>query len=663
MKRPAVQQAFFSDRIASLSAVIMPYTESFRVKQLHAIMPVLHLVVMGLLVFLAYYPALTVPFTFDDIPNIVLNSTVQPDTFRDLYNALFSGVSGSRPLAMLSFAVNFLAGGLDVFGYHVFNLIVHFANSVILYHCIVTLYSIPNTRLLGALDAYEVRKLALWAALLWALSPVQHQAVTYIVQRMTSMATLFYLLGILSFLKFHASQLSLKWACGLVVSCFVAGMACKEIVITLPLGLVLIERILIHPGRRLNETWIAAAVVIVLIISTAYVHYRIPHLLEKFPNRDYSPYERLLTESRILWHYLSLLLLPVPGRLHLEYAFEVSRSLVSPVTTIFGILAIPGVLASGWLLRNRVPLLSFSIFFYFLASAVEASFLNLGLAYLHRLYLPSLFIFPGLLSCIPVHSNKYLTPLLILIIALFAFGTQQRNADWRNSASLWEVDYEGNANPGLAIVNGGVALQELGRFDDVIKLLNPVVNNLSGADRSACLFTLALAHYHKSEFNTALTYFEAIDYDYEHYAQVLFYKGLSFLSLNSSVDVEKLVEDLRQDHPEKPYSIIISAERLRRAGQHVMAVEILEDMNSVTKLTNVDELNLVRAYLANVFLDMKQYARAYALYLEMVTLDPNAFFAWQQIYAMQVSAGDLEHANVIKAMLESKGVVLSDSTR
>ena len=74
----------------------------------------------------------------------------------------------------------------------------------------------------------------------------------------------------------------------------------------------------------------------------------------------------------------------------------------------------------------------------------------------------------------------------------------------------------------------------------------------------------------------------------------------------------------------------------------------------------VDELNLLRAYLANAYLETEQYDKAYDLYLEMITIDSNAYFAWKQIYAMQISAGDLENANIIKDMLESKGVLISE---
>ena len=73
---------------------------------------------------------------------------------------------------------------------------------------------------------------------------------------------------------------------------------------------------------------------------------------------------------------------------------------------------------------------------------------------------------------------------------------------------------------------------------------------------------------------------------------------------------------------------------------------------------NMDELNLTRGYLANVYLQIKQFDKAYKLYNEIISADSHAYFAWKQIYAMQVSAGDLKHANIIKAMLESKGIAV-----
>lgn len=628
----------------------------YRLSRLQPLPSPVYLCLIGLFVVIAYYPGLHTPFIFDDLPNIVLNTFVHPQSFSGIVNAVNSEISATRPLAMLSFAVNFWLGGLDVFGYHLVNLVVHLGNAVVLYYCIVTLFEIPQSRLHGTLEDNDIRILAFWSAMLWVLNPVQHQAVTYIVQRMTSLATLFYLLSIFSYLKYRSGEYGLITAFCMVSLFFAAGMACKEIVVTLPVCLVLIDIFFIKPDHPFTAKWFVIAIGIVILTSTLYVYGKLPDFFEKFPDRDYSPYQRLLTEPRVLWHYLSLYFFPLPERLHLEYGFSVSTFLFQPVTTFISLAAVIMSLIISWVLRNRLPLLSFAVFFFFLASSVEASFLNLELAYLHRLYLPSLFIFPGLLSVLPVAGKKYLGPSLIVVMALFTFATQQRNHDWQSRAGLWQADYSGNVNASRSIVNGGIALLEQGRYEEVISLLALKYDSLNGPARYSALYTLAMAYYYKGEFNSALSYLESIDDNYGDFDQVLFYEGMSHINLN--MGMEKQVEKLRHDFPEKPYSSILTAENLRRAGKFEDGVQVLEKAIAAIKPENIIELNLARAYLANVYLDMKQYVRAYALYLEIIKADPNAFFAWKQIYAMQVSAGDLEHANIIRAMLESKGVTV-----
>lgn len=637
----------------------MRFTQPFRVFDSPPVTQAAHICLLGLFVIVAYYPALHTPFVFDDLPNIVANSYVHPVNFNEIFNAVHSTVSGTRPLAMLTFALNYWNGGLNVSGYHLFNLVVHIANAVLLYFCIVALCTIPGIRLNRITDWRMLRSLAFWGAMLWALNPVQHQAVTYIVQRMTSLATLFYLLGMLSFLKYRTGRLSGKLTFILITLCYVAGMACKEIVVTMPVCLLLMDRILVRPERQLQIKWIVATVCCVIVICALYIHGQLPDLFRKFPNRDFSPYERLLTEPRVLWHYLSLLALPFPGRLHLDYNFEISRSLTSPVTTLPAIAATAIAIAGAWLLRHRWPILSFAIIFFFLTASVEASFLNLEIAFIHRIYLPSLFLFAGLLSSFPANLYRYMGPAVILIIALFTYGTMQRNYEWQTTARLWQTDYARNASPGRSIINGSKGLLALGHYQQVIATLEPIADNFSGKGRFLALDTLALAHFYMGDYSKALDEFERIDDYYKDFDQVLFYKGLSWLGLHRDTEVEVIKSRLKELFPDKPYRSILTAEQERRRGRYEEAVDVLEKtLQDTDRTKNMDELNLVRAYLANAYLEIKQFDKAYSLYNEIIADDSNAYFAWKQIYAMQVSAGDLKHAKVIKAMLESKGVAV-----
>ena len=642
----------------------MNYTKPLRLFGIPFVLVSTHICLIALFTVVTYYPGLHSPFVFDDLKNIVTNIAVHPDTFSDIFNAFDSQISSSRPLAMLSFAFSFWTGKLDVYDYHVFNLTVHLANALVLYYCIVTLFSIPGTRINKSFSENEILNLAFWSAILWALNPVQHQAVTYIVQRMTSLATLFYLLSILSFLKYQAKQLPLVTTGVFISVFFVAGMACKEILITMPVSLVLIDVFLIKSGRTFNIKWVGVVVAVVISISWVYLSGNLHSVFEKFPYRDFSPYERVLTETRILWHYLSLLMFPLPERLHLDYNFDISYSIIQPLTTLFSLIGIMATLLTSWFLRNRFPVLSFALVFYFLTSSLEASFLNLELAFLHRLYLPSLFIFFGLLTCVPIVARKYMGLALIVIMALFSYATLERNYDWRSRANLWEIDYSREASPERSIANRGISSLELGRYDDTINLLGSVIDSLDENNRLIAYNALAMAHYYKDDYNHALLYFERIRNEGSVFALLLFYEGMIYLKLNKDKQfdkkIDKRIDALKQAYSQIPYFEILTAEKMRREGKPERAISILENAMVNTNQVYVNELILVRAYLADIFLETEQFDKAYKLYREITIVNPSAYFAWKQIYGMQVAADDLENAAIIKAMLESKGVLVSD---
>ncbi len=156
---------------------------------------------LWVLVWLAYSGSLTASWHLDDIPSIVRNpklhlTQLTPDA---LVGTFFAGTSGKiyRPVPMASFAVNWYLGGANVIGYRAVNIAIHCINGMLVFLILVQLLQAP--RLSGAYTRSEIHWAALLAALLWALNPVQTQAITYIVQRMAAMAGLFYLIGIYLF--------------------------------------------------------------------------------------------------------------------------------------------------------------------------------------------------------------------------------------------------------------------------------------------------------------------------------------------------------------------------------------------------------------------------------------------------------------------------------
>jgi hypothetical protein len=141
---------------------------------------------------------------YDDFINIVDNPNVhlRDLTWQNVQKA-FYGLSRprpqiERPLSYLSFALNYYIGGVNVFGYHVVNVVIHYITSVFLFLFIFSTLKLPLLAKQYRSSAYAI---ALLAVFFWTLHPIQVTAVTYIVQRMASMAAMFYIMAMYFYLK------------------------------------------------------------------------------------------------------------------------------------------------------------------------------------------------------------------------------------------------------------------------------------------------------------------------------------------------------------------------------------------------------------------------------------------------------------------------------
>ena len=141
---------------------------------------------------IAYSNSFHCEFVFDDYANIVNIKSIrvfQPD-IPSIIKAATGGPNSKRWFPNLSFAFNYYLGGEDVWGYHLVNLIIHIGTTFVLYF----LFSFTLRQIPGEKKAPSPEEIAFFAALLWAVHPIQTNGVTYLVQRMTSMCTFFIVL-------------------------------------------------------------------------------------------------------------------------------------------------------------------------------------------------------------------------------------------------------------------------------------------------------------------------------------------------------------------------------------------------------------------------------------------------------------------------------------
>jgi len=307
-------------------------------------------VLMALVVFGIYSNTFENPFVLDDLSSIQHNPHIRINqlNFKALKQAGFESPLSNRPVAYVSFALNYYFHQLDVAGYHLLNILIHIACGIILLLLVKTIISSPALRGRPQPSAW----IPFMAALIWLVHPIQTQTVTYVVQRMNSLAAMFYVLSVLLYARARQSEQNLTRRAGFA-GCIISGilaLGSKEIAATLPAIILLYEW---YFQQDLSRTWlkgrlvpIAAALAIFTLLALFYLDFQpLDRIVNSYAARDFTLVQRVLTEFRVVFFYMSLILLPHPSRLNLDHHFPVSQSLLVPVTTIFAIGFIVGLLA------------------------------------------------------------------------------------------------------------------------------------------------------------------------------------------------------------------------------------------------------------------------------------------------------------------------------
>jgi len=422
-----------------------------------------------------YGGTLRAPFVFDDYPNIVKNPYIQrldANVDADLADwvAVARKSPSSRPVANLSFAANHYFGGNRVVGYHVVNIAIHIVNGVLV-------YALASTLLLevGA-GSRRARWAAAFAAALFVSHPVQIQSVTYIVQRMNSLAAMFQLAALLLFVRGRsAARPAPRWRCWAAgFACWLFALGSKQTAITLPAAVFLYEW---YFHRRLDRAWLARQagwLVGAFGLGAALLLWKLELLnLAGYAERDFTLAERLLTQMRVVVFYASLIVLPLPSRLNLSHAFPTSHSLLDPATTLASGIAIAAALGFAVWIARRQPLVSFAILWFFVHLLVESTILPLEMVFEHRLYLPMFgaSLLGGLaLSWISERvAPTCVVPIALAILVALGVGCRVRNATWSDPATLWSDVVAKNPADHRARFNLGVALSGLGRHAEALE--------------------------------------------------------------------------------------------------------------------------------------------------------------------------------------------------
>ena len=481
------------------------------------------IVCLFLVTFTVYLGTLDHDFHLDDQPNISQNSFIQISTLSldEFLKAAFNGANNYRPVANVSFALNYYFHGMKVRGYHLVNIIIHLLAGIMLFYFVKTTLSISVVR-----KKYgETKFVPLFTALIWLAHPLDTQSVTYIVQRMNSMAAMFFIMAMLFYVKARLSPEKTKRIVFFSVS-FVAGLLAfgtKQNTVTLPFFILLFEwfffqdlRVKISPRQWL---WI-----IVIGLVFAFVLYLflggspLSKLIPDYGGRPFTLAQRILTQPRVILHYISLLIFPYPGRLNLDYDFPVSYSLVSPTMTLLALLVIITLLgfAIYFIWNNR--LYSFCILWFLGNLVIESSTIPLEIIFEHRTYLPSMMTILLLVMLFhqTVNNKKAVMACLVLVTLLFSFWTYERNKVWKDELTLWTDNYKKSPNKARVNFNLGVAYLNSNKASEAIPFLHAGLNfyekdvelqqNVSVRTTATYFRTLGEAYKEKGELQKAIFY-------------------------------------------------------------------------------------------------------------------------------------------------------------
>ncbi|WP_158885987.1 hypothetical protein [Rhodanobacter sp. L36] len=407
-----------------------------------------------LLIVLVFWPALSGGFIFDDYPIFAENQAIHVNGWHwQAWHAVWawSLANVQRPLAMLSYALNYALGG-STWGFKAVNLAIHLLNTVLLFLLTKRLMLAGWSARLGENIERHHQRLGYWSlavAFAWAVHPLQVSAVMYVVQRMELMGFTFVLLALLAY--WHARQRQLtgqrSWPWLLLCAALVAvGYLAKETVVLVPGYAWLIEVTLLHfaaARSSVERRWKIAYMIGFVAALALFVAYLLPHYATAaaYQIRDYTAWQRELTQLRALPMYLGWSLLPLPDQLHFYYDnYPVSTDLLHPITTLLGGLILVGLLSLGVAVRKRRPLLALGIGWFFMAHLLTSSPLPLELVFEHRNY-PALFgvllVVADLMWLLACRIKSGVPGLVVCVLILnLAFLTALRAATWASPLFL-----------------------------------------------------------------------------------------------------------------------------------------------------------------------------------------------------------------------------------
>ncbi len=412
------------------------------------------------------------PFFFDDTVNIVNNPSIRgiPSVLHALTPPDGMGIAG-RPLINFTLAVNYRISGLAPWSYHLFNLLIHIGSAI-------ALFGVLRRTFLSDVFPKRLRNQSVAAAfaisLIWALHPLQTQAVTYTIQRCESLMGLFFLLIFYCALRGWQAKRQTAWHLASVLALF-AGVGSKEVIVAAPILLFYYDILFVNgsPRMAIKRSPILYAGMISGTVALGFIVLSGGTMSSVAKEQVYSAFDYWRTQPEVLLHYIRLTFWP--SALSISYDWPAARwSDVWPAWLFFTALLIASV--SAMLKRNPFGFLS-AWFYLILAPTLLIPLPDF--AFEHRMYLPlvSLTVLAVMLAgrvdsiarirrphALNVSAfqgpSRWQWCFLALVGISLGGLTFNRNADYRDRISIWKDATQKRPDNSGALANLGAALME-----------------------------------------------------------------------------------------------------------------------------------------------------------------------------------------------------------
>lgn len=384
---------------------------------------------------------------------------------------------------MMSFAVNYATTGDFIGAYKITNLAIHIINGLLVFaflRLLLVAYSRLAEQQIKIRSAIFTPMVAALAASIWLLHPLNLTSVLYVVQRMTSLSAMFSLAAMICYclgrlrLQRQENRGWLFIGAGVPICIALSILSKENGILTFPIiGLIEVCFFRLKTFKQRDRTILIAFFLLTLLLPAIFLIGSLltnPNfILGGYAGRPFSLVERLLTEARVLWFYLSLVFLPRLNEFGLYHDdFVISTSIFHSFSTIAAVLAISFAIILALAVPKRWPLLTFAIGWYLVGHSLESSVIALEIAHEHRNYLPSVGVLfascAGAASLFQRPAVARLSPTVaaavIVICAMFTF---LRAGDWSDPVTLAMVEAERHPESLRAVYD--LARIQIGLYD------------------------------------------------------------------------------------------------------------------------------------------------------------------------------------------------------